>query len=149
MYEVGWRDQGKQRWEVVRDPVTKEPGDLEAARALLAEKQGRIRRGIRVSSTRMSLEEVVGLWREDRAYLRLRPRTRVMYDSSLDLHVLPRLGRTRVTQLTDADIAGLIAGMERKGLSGGDDQERVDAIVAGVGVRCAPASGVGLRSTRC
>jgi hypothetical protein len=107
-YEIGYRGSGgKQRWERV-------PGEdnLPAALARRDEILGRKRQGERIEPTRMTLDQVVEVWRQDRAYVKLRPRPRVMYDSSLRLHVLPRLGRRAVAKITDGDIAALIAAME-------------------------------------
>jgi site-specific recombinase XerD len=52
------------------------------------------------------------------AQVDLRPRTKHAYRTSLERHVLPRLGRRRVADITETDTVSLIAHLRRSGLSG-------------------------------
>ena len=48
----------------------------------------------------------------------MRPRTREKYKWALERHLIPRLGRLRLDQITCEDIASFIAEMRKKGLKG-------------------------------
>ena len=66
-----------------------------------------MRRGERVSPARLTLAELVELWREARSP-ELKPRTIERYDYALDRHVLPRLGRRLVAEVNEDDVARLV-----------------------------------------
>jgi hypothetical protein len=69
-----------------------------------------------VSPSRATLAEIAHEWLETQ--VQLRPRTRDAYASSLRNHILPRFGRLRIGEITDNDIALLIAEMHAKGYKG-------------------------------
>jgi hypothetical protein len=109
-YEISFTDSlGKRRWKVV-------DGNLEAAEAAREELRGRIRKGERVVPTRLTLAELAAEWFAAQA--NLRPRTRERYELALRVHVLPRLGRARVSSITVDDVAWLIGEMQKAGLAG-------------------------------
>jgi integrase len=109
-YEITYTDSdGKRRWKVV-------DGSLQAAMTAREELRGRIRKGERVVPTRMTVAEVAEAWFASQA--NLRPRTRERYEMALRVHVLPRLGRARVSSLTVDDVAWLIGEMQKAGLAG-------------------------------
>lgn len=101
-YEVTWVEPatGKRRWETVE-------GNLEEAQAKLDDYRSKVRRGERVAPNRATLNEVADLWLA--AQTELRPRTRERYESNLDLHIRPRLGRRRIGSITEDDVTTLIA----------------------------------------
>ncbi len=108
-YEVPYLDSsGKRRWALVR-------GSLEDAEAKRAELRLRRRRGERIQPTRQTFEEYAREWldRQD-----VRPRTREIYTWALEQHLIPRLGRRRLDQITCDDVAALIAAMRHQGLKG-------------------------------
>jgi integrase len=108
-YEVPYLDSsGKRRWAVVH-------GSLDEAEAKRAELRLRRRRGERIQPTRQTFEEYAREWldRQD-----VRPRTREIYTWALEQHLIPRLGRRRLDQLSVDDVAALIAAMRRQGLKG-------------------------------
>lgn len=109
-YEITFRDsRGKQRWKVV-------PGGLKDAEVALEEVRGKLRRGERVSPTKATFEEVAKLWFATQS--ELRPYTRDTYDCALRTHLLPRFGRMKIAQLTEDDVALLVAEMRTAGKSG-------------------------------
>jgi integrase len=106
-YEITFRDsEGRQRWKVV-------PGGLTDAEATLHEVRGKLRRGERVSPTKATFGEVAEAWIETQG--ELRPRTLDAYRSALRVHLLPRFGRLKISQLTEDHVALLIAEMRAKG----------------------------------
>jgi integrase len=109
-YEIGFLDStGHRRWQTLE-------GNLKDAEAALEEIRHRRRRGERISPSRATLAEVAREWLETQ--VQLRPRTRDAYASSLSNHILPRLGQLRIAEITDNDIALLIAEMHAKGYKG-------------------------------
>jgi len=109
-YEISFTDsEGRRRWKVVE-------GNLEDAKAAREDLRGRIRKGERVVPTRLSVAEVAERWFAAQA--NLRPRTRERYQTALRVHVVPRLGRVRVSSLTVNDVAWLIGEMQKAGLAG-------------------------------
>lgn len=61
----------------------------------------------------MTLAELAEGWLETQT--QLRPRTRDWYEIALRVHVLPRLGRRRISQIDEDDVARLIAEMRTGG----------------------------------
>lgn len=112
-YEVSWTDtEGRRRWRTV-------PGvnNLADALALLEEERAKTRRGERpVPAKAPRLAEFADEWLASKT--RLRERTREKYEVNLRLHVKPRLGRLRVSDVRVDDVVGLIRELERSGLSG-------------------------------
>jgi integrase len=109
-YEITYRDSdGRRRWQVV-------DGKLEDAAAALADVLGRKRKGERVAPSKVSLAELADAWLDGRSDLR--PRTRALYRSALDLHVLPILGSRRVVDVSTDDVAALVARMRESGYAG-------------------------------
>src|SRR5215207_6727239 len=108
-YEIRYLDStGKRRWLVVH-------GSLEEAEAKRAELLLRRRRGQRIEPTRQTFEEHARDWLERQD---VRPRTREIYCWALEQHLIPRLGRRRLDQISCDDVAALIAAMRRQGLKG-------------------------------
>jgi integrase len=117
-YEISFTDStGRRRWKTIE-------GKLEDAQAALDEIRGKKRRGEKVAPPRATLAEVADLWIGSQA--QLRPRTRERYEVALRVHVLPRLGRIRVAELTEDHVAFLIEDM-RAGVSFHDPER--EAIV--------------------
>ena len=106
-YEITYRDSdGRQRWKTIS-------GGLKDAEATLEDIRHRRRRGERVSPTRATFAEVAQAWLASQT--QLRPRTVASYESLLRVHVLPRIGRLRITEVTEDDVAFVIAEMQRNG----------------------------------
>ncbi len=107
-YEISFSDSdGRRRWKVV------DGGEKEAL-AALDDVRTRKRKGERVAPTRVTLGEVWKPWLDAQA--QLRPRTRERYDVAFRCQIVPRLGRLRVSEITEDHVAALIAAM-RKGLT--------------------------------
>src|SRR6266508_4274669 len=108
-YEIRYLDSsGKRRWAVVH-------GSLEDAEAKRAELLLRRRRGQRIEPTRQTFEQHARDWLERQD---VRPRTKEIYTWALEQHLIPRLGRRRLDQISCDDVAALIAAMRRSGLKG-------------------------------
>jgi integrase len=106
-YEIAFVDSdGRQRWRTV--------DRLQEARKLRAKLVAKVDSGERVAPSRATLAEWAAEWLADQEP-RLRPRTLEHYASSLRLHVLPRLGRRRLTEVTVDDVARLVAELQRGG----------------------------------
>jgi integrase len=133
-YEVSYVDSdGRRRWKA-GFPTER------AAKDFLADVTSRRNRGERIAPSRKTLAEVTKVWLA--AQTELRPRTRERYENALDCHVLPRLGRTRISDVTVDHVADLIASM-RKGVyfEKSEDGRRVRA------KRDRPAAGWTIRAT--
>src|SRR6266508_2785873 len=108
-YEVPYLDSsGKRRWAVVH-------GSLDDAEARRAELRLRRRRGERIEPIRQTFADYAREWLERQD---VRPRTREIYTWALEQHLIPRLGRRRLDQISVDDVAALIAAMRRQGLKG-------------------------------
>ncbi|MGH3016452.1 MAG: tyrosine-type recombinase/integrase, partial [Gaiellaceae bacterium] len=108
-YEIPYLDSsGKRRWAVVH-------GSLDDAEARRAELRLRRRRGERIEPIRQTFAEYAREWLERQD---VRPRTREIYSWALEQHLIPRLGRRRLDQISCEDVAALIAAMRRQGLKG-------------------------------
>src|SRR5262245_16323692 len=96
-YEIAFLDgEGRQRWRTV--------GSVREARLLRASLVTRVDRGEAVASSRATLREFAQEWLEGQK-LHLRPTTNSRYEVNLRLHVLPRLGRLRLTEVCVDDVA--------------------------------------------
>src|SRR5438132_2805328 len=105
-YEIRYLDSsGTRRWAIVH-------GSLEEAEAKRAELLLRRRRGQRIEPTRQTFEQYAREWLERQD---VRARTHEKYQWALERHLLPRLGRRRLDQITCEAIASLIAHRRRKG----------------------------------
>lgn len=102
-YEISYTDSdGVRRWKVI------DGGERDAVRTL-ADVRSRMGRGERVAPSKKTLAEVAKAWLD--AQTELRPRTRERYETALEVHVLPRLGRMKVSAVTVDHVAELIASM--------------------------------------
>lgn len=98
---------GKRRWQTVH-------GKLSEAVAGREDKHARKRKGERVAPSKLTLGEFAETWIEAQRG-RIRPRTVDAYTTALRCHIVPRLGRHRLTSITVDDVADLIADMKAKG----------------------------------
>jgi integrase len=111
-YEISFMDsEGRQPWKVV-------DGDLAAADAALDEIRQRKRKGEKVAPSKATIAELWRPWLDSQA--QLRPRTRDRYRVAFECQIVPRLGRVRVSELTEDHVALLISKM-RSGLGVGRD----------------------------
>lgn len=114
-YEITFTDStGRQRWRVI-------DGGIREARTARADAVSRLARGERVAPpSTLRLAEVAEKWLETQRTKpkALRPRTLERYETVLRLHVLPRLGKRKVTSINEDDVVALIQDMQTQGLSG-------------------------------
>ncbi len=109
-FEVQFTDSsGRVRWKTV-------PGGLRDARFARAEIQARLGRGELVVRGDRTLAEVGKEWLA--AQHHLRPRTRRLYETQLERHILPRLGSKRIADVTVDRIAAFILDLQQTGLAG-------------------------------
>jgi integrase len=103
-YEITYVDStGRRRWQTIE-------GRLREAEAALDETRTRLRRGERIAPTNARLGAYAESWLDSQRG-RLRPKTITTYETALRRHVLPRLGRLKLTEITEDDVAVLIAEM--------------------------------------
>lgn len=106
-YEITFYDsEGKRRWKTIGS-------NLKEAEAALEDIRAKKRRGERIAPSRATLAEAAEVWLATQS--QLRPRTRESYEQSFRNHVLPRLGRLRLAEITQDDVALLIAEMQAAG----------------------------------
>ena len=109
-YEITYYDSdGRRRWERVA-------GGLDDAVARRGDVVGTKHRGERVGKTLLTLEQYTPTWLELQTHLR--PKTRSEYERHLRQHVLPLLGRRRLGDIREDDIARLIAKLRERGYAG-------------------------------
>jgi integrase len=109
-YEISYVDSdGKRRWETVA-------GNLKDAEAVREGKRELMRKNERVAPTRKTIAEVADEWLASQT--ELRPRTIERYELALRVHIVKRVGRMRVAELTVKDVSWLIAEMRKAGLAG-------------------------------
>jgi integrase len=102
VYEITWLDPqtGRRRWQTVS-------GSQRDAEALLHDTCSRLARGERVGASGLRLADCVEEWKETQR-TRLRPKTLAEYESDLRFHVLPRLGRMKMSDVREDDVVALI-----------------------------------------
>jgi integrase len=106
-YEITYLDStGRRRWLRV-------DGNLEDAQAALDDVKARKRRGDRVTPTKATFAEYAQTWLDSQTHLR--PRTREWYDVALRIHLNPRIGRLRLSEITEDDVLRVIAEMRAAG----------------------------------
>lgn len=109
-FEFVFRDStGRQRWRTVDGGVT-------AAAAARADVQARMRRGERVVSSKITFAELAATWLKQ--VIGIRQSSWRWYESALRRHVLPSIGRMRVSEITVDDVAQLVADLQRAGFAG-------------------------------
>jgi integrase len=100
--------------------VQRSAATLRDARAVRADLVGKAHRGERAPAAmnrQPTLGEYAAVWL-DTQQPRLRGRTIEWYEGAIRRHVVPKLGRYRLTEITTDDVAALIASMEKDGLAG-------------------------------
>ena len=107
VYEISFSDSaGRRRWKTI-------DGGLREAVALRDELRSRVRRGERVAPSRMTFAELAETWFAGKT--QLRRGTRDNYRSALDRHLLPRFGRRRIGDVSEDEIARMIAELQDQG----------------------------------
>jgi integrase len=106
-YEVCYEgSDGKTKWKTV-------DGGLREARQLRADLVSRLARGERIAPTKLTLADYAPAWLASQT--QLRPRTRDWYGSAIRIHIVPKLGRRKLADVTTDDVAQLIAEMREAG----------------------------------
>ena len=111
VYEITYRDaNGKQRRSTVR-------GGIAAARKALTDARSKRDKGERVAADRrLTFNAAADAWWEGRAS-KLRPGTQDAYGSAL-AHLRREFGRSRLTEITSADLATYLGRERAKGVKG-------------------------------
>lgn len=112
-YEVDCYDsEGRRRWQTV-------PGTLKEAEAARDELRRQRRKGERIAPARAPrFAGVRGRAAREDEDEGFRSRTFEKHDDNLRLHVKPRLGRLKVSEVREEDVAALVRAMEAQGYSG-------------------------------
>ncbi len=110
-YEITFLDAtGARRWRTV-------DGGLREAQAALEDARQRSRHGERTApASAPRVADYADAWLERKT--KLRERTREKYEVNLRVHVKPRLGRLKVSDVREDDVARLVREMEVAGKSG-------------------------------
>ena len=104
-YEVSYLDSDRQqRWRTV--------ATLSDARLLRAELVTRVTSGERVAPSKATLTEFGSEWLEQQQG-RLRLTTYRLYQSYMEQHIYPRLGKRKLSSITVDDVVALIVDMEQ------------------------------------
>jgi integrase len=115
-YEVSYKDEGRrQRWRTCTR--------LQEARDLRADLVSKVARGEVVAPAKVTFGELAESWYESKAP-RVRRGTARYYRDSLDLVLLPRFGKVRVSAIDPDEIAKLTRDLERKGLAALDPSRK-------------------------
>lgn len=116
-YEVAYLDaKGEQRWQTV--------DRLADARRIRGDLVAKVARGEVVAPTKTTFAELAEGWHEARS-ARLRPRTARYYRDALDLVLLPRFGRQRLSAIDADAVVKLTRDLEREGLHAIDPERPV------------------------
>jgi integrase len=110
--------EGKRVYEAV--------GAFEDAKARLSEMTHRVKRGEVVANTSTTLNDVLEGWKQWR---KVKPRTAKTYDDQVRIHIAPTFGRTRLRDITRADVKAWLNGMKRKDGRPGAMSEGTKSIV--------------------
>ena len=101
--------------------ASKRVGDRSAAEEVARQIQARLTLGKDVLPARKERAPTLDAYfeRVKKCYLKnaIRPKTQVSYQSSFDLHILPRLGSKRLDEISKPDIKNLIAALVEAGLA--------------------------------
>jgi integrase len=92
-------------------------GGLQEAVVAREEARSRVRRGERVSPSRVRFADLAGEWIAGQTAV-LRPGSLRSYRDALRCHVLPRFGHLRVDQIREDDVATLVAELTAQRLAG-------------------------------
>ena len=110
-YEISFTDSdGRRRWKTI-------DGGLREAEAAREELRRKRRRGERIAPSRVpTFREFAATWLDSQS--QLRPRTIEKYDGAIRLHLTPRLGNVKVSEIREDDLVALIAAMRAEGKAG-------------------------------
>jgi integrase len=123
-YEISFYDHlRKRRWERV-------PGldNIDAAIALLAERQGKTRKGERTPPAGVTLADVAAGYLASPRFARLCAWTQKSYRAWLEQEVLPHFGPVKIAALDDRAIAGLVRVLEQRDKKHGKGKLRRNSI---------------------
>ncbi len=106
-YEFSYTDStGYRRWKTI-------DGDLKDAEDQRNELIRRMRRGERVAPSKATLAEIANAWLTDQT--QIRPRTREKYEGAIRVHIIPRIGHVRISNLAEEHLLHLIRDMQAAG----------------------------------
>ena len=87
------------------------------AREKLTALQRELDRGVRVPEEKWSVQEYLDFWLEEVVKPNRAPKTYQGYELVVRLHIVPKLGKKRLTGLSVSDVRQFVAGLERSGMS--------------------------------
>jgi len=110
--DLGWRD-GKRRSKAIYGRTRRAVADT-LRDALRAAQQGTL-----VGDERQTVPGFLTRWLHDVARPRVRPRTFVGYEASIEHHIRPHFGRVRLANVTPQQLQAWLATLEALGVSAG------------------------------
>jgi integrase len=108
--DLGWRD-GKRRSKAIYGRTRR--AVAEGLRDALKNAQD----GSLVVDERQTVGQFLTAWLRDVAQPRVRPRTYASYEATISRHIVPQIGRRRLSQLTPQQVQGLLIELESQGVS--------------------------------
>lgn len=107
---LGYDDRGKLR------RVTKYAKTKDEAVQLLADLQRQAGQGLLAEPSRVTVGEYMQHWLDDVMRPKLRPSTYTRYETVVRLHIVPRIGRTKLQQLKPSQVQAFYTKMEADGV---------------------------------
>lgn len=107
-YRLRWWANGAQRSKVVHAGTRKE------AEVLLRAELSDVDQGVAVEPSVMRVAEMLDLWLRDEVAPRVKATTLEQYQRTIATHVVPRLGKERIQELSKADIVAFRATLVRE-----------------------------------
>lgn len=95
-----------------RTETLPEGSNLKEALARQAELRGKQSRGERIVVSTVTLQDFAREWLKEQEGL-LKPKTHVGYTWAVEKHIVPRIGRLRLSEVTVDDVANLVAAMKQ------------------------------------
>lgn len=89
----------------------------EEAHQQLTEALGKLHRNLPLPANQLALGPFLTSWLENVVKPKVRPRTYDRYESILRVHLIPALGKTRLTKLTPQQVQGLVTKLLNDGLA--------------------------------
>jgi integrase len=110
--DLGWRD-GKRRYKAIYGRSRRDVTN--ALRNALAAAQ----HGTLATDERQTVADYLTRWLADVARTRVRPRTLVGYEGTIERHIRPYLGNARLAKLTPQQVQSWLVTLESRGVSAG------------------------------
>jgi Phage integrase SAM-like domain len=123
-YEISFYEvSGRRRWERVAGF-----DNIDDAVALLADRQGKTRKGERVAPAGVRLADVAERYLASRRFAQLGPWTQKNYRAALEKEILPHFGRVKIAAVDAEAIAAFIGQLEHRDKKHGKGKLRQNSV---------------------